>query len=135
MDSWNYEICNYGGSYSYTKIDGSNGADTCWQILTHICGFVCDIEPGIIYRDPSGINFSTEKMSGRFSYAIPNPSSYETEILFDFRQIGRAELIVFDKLGRKVFDAEFDKTNKILKMPIKNDFPNGVYLYKIKCYI
>jgi len=127
-----YEICNNGGVLTYTKIGGSSTQDTCWQILTHICGFVCDLLPEPIYQDPSGIDFSTEKMSGKYSYAVPNPSSESTEILFDYTQLGKVELTVFDKLGSEVLKAKFEKTGKIIKMPIKNVFSSGVYSYKIR---
>ena len=127
-----YRICNNGGSLTYTKIDGSNVQDTCWKIVTHICGFVCDLLPLEIYQDPMTVDNGGEHMNGKYSFAVPNPSSESTEILFDYRQIGKVELTVFDKLGRNILSTKFDKTSRILKMPIKNDFPSGVYSYIIK---
>ncbi|MCK5742197.1 MAG: T9SS type A sorting domain-containing protein [Chlorobi bacterium] len=127
-----FRICNSGGNYTYEKIDGSGGADTCWQILTHICGYVCDLEPIGIIQNPTTINNNTGNMNGEFSYAVPNPSSDGTEILFDYEQIGMVELIVYDKLGREVLIAKFEKSNRILRMPIQNSFSSGMYSYKIK---
>ncbi|MDA3843406.1 MAG: T9SS type A sorting domain-containing protein [Candidatus Kapabacteria bacterium] len=127
-----YEVCNIGGLLTYTKIDGSDGVNNCWEILTHVCGYVCDILPGPIYNNPSGVNYNAETMSGKYSYAVPNPSSESTEILFDFDQTGNAEIWVFNELGREVFNAKFEKTSKILKMHVNNNLKSGFYSYKIQ---
>ncbi len=127
-----YEICNIGGVLTYTKINGSSVNDTCWKVLTHICGFVCDLLPENIYQDPMTVDYGNENMHGKYSYAVPNPSSESTEILLDYNQVGKVEVSIFDKLGRNIKNLIFDKDSRILKMPIKNDFPTGVYSYKIK---
>lgn len=123
---WGYQVIP-GGSVKIAVVDTLNVWAAYYGISHTTTG-----GGNIIYI---GINNISSKTPDQFRLYqnYPNPFNPVTKITFDIRQSGKAELIVYDILGRVVNELLNEKLNagKYEYVFEAKNLPSGVYFYKL----
>lgn len=100
--------------------------------------YVASLVDGTVTRYPASITTDTEEDSSipeafTLEQNYPNPFNPTTSIEFSLREAGRAQLIVYDILGREVtrlLDGALPAGNHVVTWTAEG-MPSGVYLYRL----